>query len=582
MEKVIEIKDISFSYKSNISGEMLKAIDGVSLDIKKGEFVCILGSNGSGKSTLAKLINAQMTPQEGDVIVEGMNTKDEDKIWDIRAKCGMVFQNPDNQIVTTIVEEDVAFGPENLGLPSDEIRRRVDKSLEIVNMTEFKEHSPTLLSGGQKQRVAIAGILAIMPDIIIFDEPTAMLDPGGRKDVLETILKLNREENKTILLITHFMEEAIFADRIFVFENGRVAEVGTPNEIFKEPDKIRHYGLDAPFAPEMEWLLGDKKIGCDSLELKAYTECTIEKLNQKNIKRNDVEEIVEREDIIQVNENDAIVIKNLGHVYSPGTPFEHVALKNINLSMKRGDFVGVIGHTGSGKSTFIQHLNALMFPTEGEIFIEGEKITKEMDLISLRQKVGMVFQYPEHQLFEETCFKDIAFGPKNLGLTDEEIEQRVKDAVDAVGLDYEWIKDRSPFDLSGGQKRRVAIAGVLAMKPSYLILDEPTAGLDPMGRDEIIDEVKTIAERNNLTVIYVTHSMDDIAAIADKILVLDHGTVKYYSDPVTVFENEEELVDIGLDLPNAVSYRNALRHAGYNMPQVLTAEEAAEYLKEIL
>lgn len=582
MEKVIEIKDISFSYKSNISGDELKAIDRVSLDIKKGEFVCILGSNGSGKSTLAKLINAQMTPQEGDIIVEGMNTKDEDKIWDIRAKCGMVFQNPDNQIVTTIVEEDVAFGPENLGLPSDEIRRRVDKSLEIVNMTEFKEHSPTLLSGGQKQRVAIAGILAILPDIIIFDEPTAMLDPGGRKDVLETILKLNREENKTILLITHFMEEAIFSDRIFVFENGKIAEVGTPSEIFKNPAKIRHYGLDAPFAPEMEWLLGDKKIGCDSLELKAYTDCTIEKLNQKNINKDEVEEIKENEDIIPVNEDDAIVIKNLGHVYSPGTPFEHVALKDISISIKRGDFVGVIGHTGSGKSTFIQHLNALMFPTEGEIFIEGEKITKEMDLIRLRQKVGMVFQYPEHQLFEETCFKDIAFGPKNLGLNDDEIEKRVKEAVDAVGLDYEWIKDRSPFDLSGGQKRRVAIAGVLAMKPSYLILDEPTAGLDPMGRDEIIDEVKTIAEKNNLTVIYVTHSMDDIAAIADKILVLDHGRVKYYSDPVTVFENEDELVNIGLDLPNAVSFRNALRHAGYNIPQVLTAEEAADYLKEIL
>ena len=206
MENVIEIKDVSFSYKSNISGENVKAIDGVSLDVKEGEFVCILGANGSGKSTLAKLINAQLTPQEGEIRVEGMSTTDEDKIWEIRRECGMVFQNPDNQIVTTIVEEDVAFGPENLGLPSEEIRKRVDMALDIVGMTKFKDHSPTLLSGGQKQRVAIAGILALMPDIIIFDEPTAMLDPGGRKDVLDTILKLNREENKTILLITHFME----------------------------------------------------------------------------------------------------------------------------------------------------------------------------------------------------------------------------------------------------------------------------------------------------------------------------------------------------------------------------------------
>lgn len=582
MENVIEIKNASFSYKSNVSGEFLKAIDGVSLAIKKGEFVCILGSNGSGKSTLAKLINAQIFPEEGDVIVEDMNTKNEDKIWDIRAKCGMVFQNPDNQIVTTIVEEDVAFGPENLGLPSDEIRRRVDKSLEIVNMTAFKTHSPTLLSGGQKQRVAIAGILAILPDIIIFDEPTAMLDPGGRKDVLDTIIKLNRDENKTILLITHFMEEAIHADRIFVFDDGKIAEIGTPHEIFKNPELIRKYGLDAPFAPEMEWLLGDKKIGCDSLELKAYTDCMIKKLGEIGLKKSEVKPVHDTDDIIAVDDSDMIVVKNLSHIYSPGTPFEHVALKDINLSIKRGDFVGVIGHTGSGKSTFIQHLNALMFPTEGEIFIDGKKITKDMDLISLRQKVGMVFQYPEHQLFEETCYKDIAFGPKNLGLTDDEIDKRIRESVEAVGLDFEWIKDRSPFDLSGGQKRRVAIAGVLAMKPEVLILDEPTAGLDPMGRDEIIDEIKTIAEKQNLTVIYVTHSMDDIAAIADKILVLDHGHLKYYSEPLKVFENEDELVKIGLDLPNAVSFRNQIANAGYQMPQVLTAEEAADYLKGVL
>ena len=582
MENVIEIKDVSFSYKSNISGENVKAIDGVSLDVKEGEFVCILGANGSGKSTLAKLINAQLTPQEGEIRVEGMSTTDEDKIWEIRRECGMVFQNPDNQIVTTIVEEDVAFGPENLGLPSEEIRKRVDMALEIVGMTKFKDHSPTLLSGGQKQRVAIAGILALMPDIIIFDEPTAMLDPGGRKDVLDTILKLNREENKTILLITHFMEEAIYADRIFIFEDGKIAEVGTPKEIFKDPKKVRSYGLDAPFAPEMEYLLGDKAMGCDSLELHEYTDCTITKLQALNVPKSQAPDEERTQPVEPVDNDDAIVIKNLSHVYSPGTPFEFKALEGISMSIKKGDFVGVIGHTGSGKSTFIQHLNALMFPTEGEIFVEGEKISKDMDLIKLRQKVGMVFQYPEHQLFEETCFKDVAFGPKNLGLDDAEIEKRVKESLEAVGLDYEWVKDRSPFDLSGGQKRRVAIAGVLAMKPSYLILDEPTAGLDPMGRDEIIDEIKEIADREGLTVIYVTHSMDDIAAIADKILVLDHGKLKYYTIPERVFANEEDLVQIGLDLPSVVTYRNALCRAGYGMGQVLVPEEAAAYLKEIL
>ncbi len=583
MESVIELKDVSFSYTSNITGEKLKAIDEVTLDVKKGEFVAILGANGSGKSTLAKLINAQLYPEEGDVVVNGMNTHDEDKIWDIRANCGMVFQNPDNQIVATIVEEDVAFGPENLGLPADEIRRRVDKSLEIVNMTEFKEHSPSLLSGGQKQRVAIAGILAILPDIIIFDEPTAMLDPGGRKDVLETIIRLNKEQNKTILLITHFMEEAIFADRVFVFSHGKIKKEGTPSEIFSNVREVREAGLDSPFVPEMEYLLEENAIGYDSMLINDYAKRALKVLEEKKVPKNGSGIIInEHEKKQTIDEDDYIVVKNLSHIYSVGTPFERKAVDDVSFSIKRGQFIGVIGHTGSGKSTLIQHLNALEYPTSGEIIIDREKITKESDLIHLRQKVGMVFQYPEHQLFEETCYKDIAFGPKNLDLSEKEIDERVKYALDAVGLDFDWIKDRSPFDLSGGQKRRVAIAGVLAMKPQVLILDEPTAGLDPMGRDEIIDEIVEIADKNNLTVIYVTHSMEDIAEIADKILVLEHGRIKYFDKPEKVFDNEPELEKIGLDVPHAVEFVNILRREKYQIPPVLTTEDAAFFLKEML
>lgn len=586
-DPIIELKNVSFSYTSNITGESLLAIDDVSMNVKKGEFVAVLGANGSGKSTLCKLINAQLMPKKGDVTVYGMNTKEEEKIWDIRKNCGMVFQNPDNQIVATIVEEDVAFGPENLGVPPAEIRKRVDESLKIVDMLDYKDHSPNLLSGGQKQRVAIAGILAINPDIILFDEPTAMLDPSGRKDVLDTILRLNREQNKTILLITHYMEEAINADRVVVFEQGKIVRDETPQEIFKDPNEIRKYGLDSPFVPEMEYLLGDKKTGCTSFELKDYADCVLKKIKENgkaNFDENSYNEF--RDEVVsessEFDANAEIALKNMSHVYSQDTPFEKTAVGDVTLSIKQGEFVGVIGHTGSGKSTLIQHFNALLFPTSGEVHVEGEKISKDMRLIGLRQRVGMVFQYPEHQLFEETCAKDIAYGPKNLGLGEEEIDKRVKDAIEDVGLDYEWVKDRSPFELSGGQKRRVAIAGVLAMKPNTLILDEPTAGLDPRGRDEIIEEIRSIQKKNNLTIVYVTHSMEDIARIADRILVMEKGELKYFDKPEKIFKREEELEHIGLDVPYVVDFMNMLRKKGVVLQQALTPEDAAKEIGGLL
>ncbi len=250
-ELMIKIENATYEYKSLIDDSIQQAVKDISLEVKKGEFLVVLGHNGSGKSTLAKLMNGLVMPSKGQIFMAGMDTKDEEKIWDIREKAGMVFQNPDNQIVATIVEEDVAFGPENLGIPSHEIRERVDKALEIVEMTEYKGHAPHLLSGGQKQRVAIAGILAMNPDCIIFDEPTAMLDPTGRIEVLSTIKKLNKEENKTIILITHYMDEAVEADRIVVMEEGQIVMEGTPKEIFKEVDRVKELGLDVPQVTEL-------------------------------------------------------------------------------------------------------------------------------------------------------------------------------------------------------------------------------------------------------------------------------------------------------------------------------------------
>lgn len=281
----------------------------------------------------------------------------------------------------------------------------------------------------------------------------------------------------------------------------------------------------------------------------------------------------------------SIEVKDLSHVYSKGTPFEYNALDNVNFEVLDGSFIGLIGHTGSGKSTLIQHLNGLLEPTGGTVYVDGSDIfknTKE-DLYKLRLKVGIVFQYPESQLFEETVFKDVAYGPKNLGLTDEEIEERVKESLEAVGLDYEEYKDKSPFDLSGGQMRRVAIAGVIAMRPEVLILDEPTAGLDPKGRDEILKQIKDLHENQNNTIILVTHNMDDAGKLADKLIVMDHGKIKYFDSPENVFIHTEELEKIGLAAPQVTYLMKELKK---KYPQInekiFTIEEAKKEIARVI
>lgn len=259
MENIIKVDNLIFEYTSDET--TYRAIDDFNLDIKKGEFVAIIGHNGSGKSTLSKNLNAILVPTSGDINIKGMNTKDEKYLWDIRQTAGMVFQNPDNQIVATIVEEDVAFGCENLGIPPQEIRLRVDEALKNVDMYDLRERQPHLLSGGQKQRIAIAGIIAMRPECIIFDEATAMLDPSGRQEVMNTIKRLNKEYNITVLHITHFMEEAVEADRVIVMEKGKLALEGTPREVFSNVTRLKEIGLDVPYMTELAHLL--KEDGLD-------------------------------------------------------------------------------------------------------------------------------------------------------------------------------------------------------------------------------------------------------------------------------------------------------------------------------
>ncbi|MCL2286312.1 MAG: energy-coupling factor transporter ATPase [Firmicutes bacterium] len=277
----------------------------------------------------------------------------------------------------------------------------------------------------------------------------------------------------------------------------------------------------------------------------------------------------------------AIELKNLTHIYSPGSVFEKTAFSDVNLTINKGEMVAVIGHTGSGKSTLIQHLNALLKPTSGQVFLNGEDIhADKTNLKSVRQRVGLVFQYPEHQLFESTIYKDVAFGPMRMGLSESEIADRVRDALDIVGID-ESLYEKSPFEISGGQKRRVAIAGVLAMRPEVLVLDEPTAGLDPAGRDEILAQVKRMHTALGITVILVSHSMDDVARLADRIFVMNKGRLMCDGTPAQVFAQGDMLVSVGLDVPQVSRVFMELNKINPNIPNVFTVEDAVRTLAAI-
>ena len=612
----IEIKDCTYEYvrrdENDEVVEKLSAISHLNFTIEEGSFVCVLGHNGSGKSTLAKLFNALQIPTEGCVIISGMDSREEANVFPIREKVGMVFQNPDNQIIASVVEEDVGFGPENIGIPTEEIWKRVADALDAVNMEAYRLKSPNHLSGGQKQRVAIAGTLAMEPKTIVLDEPTAMLDPSGRAEVIRSIRELNQKKGITIILITHYMEETVDADRIILMDQGKLVLDGTPKEIFSKVEELKSLRMDVPLITELahelrlsgmpisEGILKEEELveellsifGKDSFgEEEAASQASTPSLEETE---NEKDKEIEKDFILKV--------ENLSCIYQKGTAMESYALKDIHLSIKRGSFSALIGHTGSGKSTLLQHFNGLIKPETGEIFVhfrknpalilqdkgflfwkgKKRKVEKEgvlsfreegFDFQGLRFKVGLVFQYPEYQLFEETVFEDVLFGPKNQGLSLEEAKKEAEEALRSMGVE-EALWQKSPFELSGGQKRRVAIAGVLAMEPELLILDEPTAGLDPAGREELFQVIAHLQERYAMTILLVSHSMDDVARYAEEVFVLNQGECIRQGSPEEVFSHKKEMEELGLGLPQIRAFLYSLEEKGLSFPKKNTVEEA--------
>ena len=571
--------------EGNVIGTQ-RAIDEVDIQIEKGRFIAILGHNGSGKSTFAKHINALLVPGGGTMWVGGRDTKDEGELWNIRQSAGMVFQNPDNQIIATVVEEDVGFGPENLGVPTKEIWQRVDDALEKVGMTEYRYRSPNKLSGGQKQRVAIAGVVAMRPECIVLDEPTAMLDPNGRKEVIRTVRDLQKQEKVTVILITHYMEEVTDADYIYVMDKGKVVMEGKPEQIFSKVDLLKHYRLDVPQATAVadELIRKGFPVSAGTLTREALCREVVSLARERGRIQDPLGKEVYRDEVKSRPDGDPVLrLKNLNYIYNPGTAYEKHAMKSVDLDIWQGEFIGIIGHTGSGKSTLIQHLDGLIRATGGELFFQGENIYQEgYSMKTLRQQVGLVFQYPEHQLFEADVLSDVCFGPKNQGLSDEECRQRAKEALQMVGFP-ETLYNASPFDLSGGQKRRVAIAGVLAMRPKVLVLDEPTAGLDPKGRDDILDQIALLQKTTHMTVILVSHSMEDVARYVDRIIVMNRGEKIFDDTPKRVFRHYKRLEEVGLAAPEVTYLMHELRAQGIPVSTDITlVEEAADEIERVL
>ena len=548
---MIRAEQVRFQYKKrDVDGNVIameEILKGVDLTIKKGEFIALLGRNGSGKTTFSKQLNAILRPSEGTVTVDEMGTKDADKLYEIRQRVGMVFQNPDNQMVAANVEEEVAFGPENLGMESETIVSRVKQALEQVRMWKCRKTAPNHLSGGQKQRIAIAGILAMHPDYIVLDEPTAMLDPKGRKEVMEALQRLNQEQEMTVILITHDMEEAALASRIILLADGQVRFDGTPEDFFGADALLARMGMEAPLSYRVRKIVECKE--CENTEKKTSH-------------------------LTDVPKDQALLsLQHVSYIYSPGTAYEKVALDDVSLSLGKGEIVGLAGHTGSGKSTMIQLLNGLLKPTRGTVTFEGKDIhAKGYSGNYLRSRVGMVFQYPEYQMICDTVWEDVAFGPKRQGLSEAECQTRIQEALAFVGLPEKYY-EANPLQLSGGQKRRVAIAGVLAMQPEYIILDEPAAGLDAEGKREIFDRIRRMSREQGIGVLLVSHSMEDLAEYTDRIIVLDDGKKILDGSPVQVFAEREMLETCGLDVPEAVKYADRLRAEGYAIPQTVIREE---------
>ncbi len=561
---MLEVTSVEYRYgRENL--DTPPAVTEITLAIAPGQIVGLLGQNGSGKSTLAKLLTGVLTPQSGTVIVDGIDTRDRVHRWEARRLVGLVFQNPDDQLITNTLIDDVAFGPENLGLPRSEIQRRVDDAIKLMELTPYLMTPLNELSVGQRQRVAIAGVLAMEPRYIVLDEPSTMLPPNLAEQLIATVTQLARERGIGAIYITHRMEEAVSFDHVLVMRQGRIALEGTPRKVFGAVERLRALGLEAPPVTLLSRRLRARgyDIQPDSIlaeelvtQLRPYAP---EKETWGNVMREAPGSDGATADSAGTGAPPAsqpgatqppvLETRKLSFTHLRGTPFAQQTLNELDSRIPRGAFVAFVGPTRSGKSTLLDCLNAIIKPGRGMVFYNGADTGEPgFDIEKLRLAVGVVYQSPDSQILEDIVGKDIAFGLIRRKTPLAESRRIVRECLEAVGLPYEEFRNRYTYALSGGEKRRVAIAGALAMNPETLALDEPTAGLDPQGRAEFIALIRALRRERALTVVYMTSSLDDVADMADYIYVLDAGKVTFEGTTREVMRQLPALERLGIGL----------------------------------
>ncbi|MBI4928585.1 MAG: ATP-binding cassette domain-containing protein [Anaerolineae bacterium] len=557
MQTIITVEDVHFEYTGE-GGKGSPALQGVSLEIHEGEFTVLLGANGSGKTTLARHLNGLLTPTSGRVQVGRLDTRERANLGSIRQRVGMVFQHPENQIIATTVEEDVAFGPENLGLAPAEIRQRVDAAIEAVGLDAHRQRSPHLLSAGQMQRLALAGVLAMRPRCVIFDEATTMLDPAGRRMALELMTEL-RSAGMAVMFVTHNMQEVALADRAVVLASGRKVFEGTPRELFQRGE-LESWGLERPPAAALALRLGHL-FGEDWRDVLSVAEL-LERLPASR-KRCPSPAATH----VEVHQPDAILqVQDLEHTYMLGTPLAYAALQGVDLAVRQGRAHGLIGVTGAGKSTLLQHLNGLLRPQKGSVTVLGLDLSDpQVTTRQVTRRVGLVMQNPEMQFFEQYVGDEIAYGPKQIDI-DESLAARVRWSMEQVGLDFEQFKDRFTTTLSGGEKRKVALASLLAIKPEVLLLDEPTAGLDPHARSDVLRTLRRLGEEG-MSVVLSSHVMEDVAALAADVTAFRKGQTALAGSAGEVFWDFERLNEIGLEAPVSARVAARLSELGWPIPR---------------
>lgn len=573
-DPIIKFDNVTYYYPSTSK----PAIDGIDLRVSEGEIVLITGPSGAGKSTLCYMLNGIIPSSfggelQGKVIVNGQNTV-EHTIGELAFTAGLLFQDPSGQLISSTVEDEIAFGPENKGLSIEEINNKVNKYINYVNMGQFRNRHPQTLSGGQQQSVAFASILAMEPEIYVLDEPTSNLDPLGSELTLQLVKKIAQESNKTVILVEHKIEKVIdLVDRIIVMDKGKIVYDGLPDEVMSNYEKLVDIGVIPPQITQLTSILKDQR-GLN-IKVKTNLEEGVEELKKvipKIPSKIDTKTIDKQFKSFRTFDQVAIEVKDLHFAYVP----EVEVLHGVNLKIYDGEFLSIVGQNGSGKTTIVKHFNGILKPTSGDILVYGEN-TKEKTISYLSTKVGYCFQNPDHQIFSSRTWDEIAYGPKNLGYDKEKITDIVKTVSKMLGI--EDILDENPYNLSKGQRQQIAVASILAMQPNIIIVDEPTTGQDPKQSRNMMELMKLLNREYNKTLVVITHDMNIAAEYSDRLVVMHSGEVLIEGTPREVFAHEELLKKSSLEPPQITK---AMIRLGLINPLAIDLEEAIILIDEIL